>query len=220
MSDDPGIRRHIPNALTVARLVLAAVFFVVLARAHPSGVGGIDGALENDFELIVAALLFAVAAATDALDGYLARKWKVVSKFGRVMDPFADKILVLGAFVMLCGANFHAGWNDAGPSKPLTGVHPWMVVVVLGRELLVTSLRGLIEAQGRDFSATWSGKWKMVLQSVAVPLILLTVAFAPPYDDEPSRWFVDILVWVTVAVTVISGVPYVTRAMAPGGDVS
>jgi len=220
MSNDPGIRRHIPNALTISRLVLGVVFFAVMARTQPSGVDGnglgdrITTAFENDLGLLLAAAIFIIAAVTDAADGYLARKWQVVSRFGRVMDPFADKILVLGAFVMLAGTNFHAGLNDAGPSFPLTGVQPWMVVIILARELLVTSLRGMIEGDGKDFSATWSGKWKMILQSVAVPAILLTIAFWTPLPDSTARRFIDVLVWLTVAVTVVSGVPYVRRAIA------
>lgn len=222
MSDDPGIRRHIPNALTIARLVLAAVFFVVLGRTQPwpfakdlTFFDRFMPAFEIHPGLIVAALIFIVAAITDALDGFLARRWNVVSRFGRVMDPFADKVLVLGAFVMLAGPNLiWYGVPEDHPPLRFTGVETWMVVVILARELLVTSLRGLVESEGKDFSATWSGKWKMILQSIAVPTILLTIAFWTPWPGSGVRLFLDILIWATVAVTVLSGVPYVRKAIS------
>lgn len=191
-------RPHIPNLLTILRLVLAAVFFVMLAL--------FDG--RSVTLLIAAAALFILAALTDALDGYLARKWEVVTKFGRVVDPFADKVLVLGGFIFLAGPNF------AG----LSGVAPWMAVVILARELLVTTMRGAYESAGVDFSANAWGKWKMILQSVVIPAVLALIALNL-LSDPPPAWtgyLRDALVWLTVVVTVLSGVPYITRAMRAG----
>lgn len=215
-------RRHIPNALTVLRVVLTIVFIMLLAwPGHTPWPFARDiellWAVQFTFEhqpwLPAAALLFIVAAATDALDGYLARKWKVVSKFGRVMDPFADKLLVLGAFVMLAGPNFTYRF-DGGQHLLMSRVEPWMVVVILGRELLVTSLRGVLEAGGVDFSATLSGKLKMILQSIAVPLILLTLCVYTPWPGSTTKLLLDVVVWSTVLVSALSGVPYVLRAIA------
>jgi CDP-diacylglycerol--glycerol-3-phosphate 3-phosphatidyltransferase len=197
-------RQNIPNALTILRLVLAVVFFVMLALA-----GADARAL-----LIAASVVFAVAAITDALDGYLARRWNAISAFGRVMDPFADKILVLGGFVMLAGANFVAGPGavDAAAGVHLTGVASWMPVAILGRELLITSIRGVYEARGVDFSASASGKVKMVAQSVAVPAILLIAAFHEPIGTEIASRINTGIAWFVVAITALSAVPYLTRA--------
>ncbi|MCB9844175.1 MAG: CDP-diacylglycerol--glycerol-3-phosphate 3-phosphatidyltransferase [Phycisphaeraceae bacterium] len=206
MSDRPaatGFRRHVPNALTLARLVLAAAFIWVLSvYRYPA---------TNAWALHVGIDLFIIAAVTDALDGYLARRWNAVSVFGRVMDPFADKLLVLGAFVVMAGPQF---WS-AELGRQSTGVSPWMAVVILGRELLVTSIRGVMEGMGVDFSASWTGKAKMIVQSVAVPAILLLVILATSGALETGRAVAinAVIAYLVTAVTVVSAVPYLTRAM-------
>lgn len=232
----PSWQRNLPNALTVLRLVLAGVFFAVLS-AH-------DYVAERDARLAVAgeawdavmlaaAGLFAIAAVTDALDGWLARRWRCVSVFGRVMDPFADKILVLGAFVLLASRGFvedvqvvasATNTGDVGEAlrarSTVSFVEGWMVVVIFARELLVTSLRAVVESKGVSFAATTSGKLKMVLQSVCVPVVLVYLA-APTTaasDAAQERWHlagtgVQWLVWFSVAVTAWSAAPYVVRAM-------
>jgi len=188
-------RKHIPNLLTLLRVVLAAVFFIALAW--------FDG--RSVTLLTASAMLFIFAAATDAWDGYLARRWAVVSKFGRVVDPFADKLLVLGGFIFLAGPNL----------APLSGVEPWMAVVIVARELLVTTMRGAYESAGIDFSANVWGKGKMILQSIAIPAVLILIAIDLPAEQPLrwTRWARDGLVWLTVLVTVLSGVPYVTQAI-------
>lgn len=205
-------RKHIPNLLTMARLVLAAVFFVMLAVYRES-----DAAL-----LLASASVFIIAALTDALDGHLARKWRVVSKFGRVVDPFADKVLVLGGFILLAGANLAAE----------SGVAAWMAVVILGRELLITTLRGAFESEGIDFSANLWGKLKMILQAIVIPIVLLIIALTTgtaaeaasadpaPGWHTPLFWTRDVLVWLTVAVTVLSGIPYIATAVRASKPVS
>jgi CDP-diacylglycerol--glycerol-3-phosphate 3-phosphatidyltransferase len=204
----PGIKGKLPNVLTAARLVFATVFFAALALFETA-----DHALTR-WMLPLAMMLFIVAAFTDFLDGYLARKWSAVSVFGRVMDPFADKILVLGAFVMLAGPNFRLGVDGA----MLSGVAPWMVVVIIARELLITSLRGLCESRGINFSATQAGKLKMIAQSVSVPLILLLAWLATGRETADAG---DPLVianfWIaltTTLLTALSAVPYLTRGFA------
>lgn len=204
-------KKDIPNALTVLRLILSAVFFVVLLFFQYHA-----GAATNAWVLPVATALFIVAALTDALDGYLARKWQVISVFGRIVDPLADKVLVIGAFIMLAGANF------ADPAKiqsgawfaMVSGVYPWMVVVILVRELMVTTIRATLEGQGIDFSAKQLGKWKMILQSIVVPIVLIIVWIDPSREGLAwLGWVRDVLVWLTVAVTILSGLPYVTGAI-------
>lgn len=215
----PSRKVHIPNLLTLGRALLAIVVVVLLSsvsaralRAEPS-LGDRLGDLTHASTavLVTAAVLFIIAAVTDALDGHLARKWKVESKFGRVMDPFADKLLVLGAFIMLAGPGFTSVVEGIGRVQ-VSAVSGWMVVAMMARELLVTTIRGVYEGEGVDFSAGWSGKAKMVLQSVAVPLILLVVAFGNPGPDTDVRTFLILLMWITTGVTIVSALPYIGRA--------
>src|SRR5947208_13758844 len=134
--------RHVPNALTGGRLVLAVVFFVMLAWYQYEGRG-------DPWFLNTAFFIYCVALFTDFLDGYLARKWKVEGAFGRVVDPFVDKVLVLGSFIFFAGKNFiipETARPGIGPMmvvKTLTGVAPGIVVILLARELLVTTFRGM-----------------------------------------------------------------------------
>lgn len=208
-----GYRQWLPNALTGLRLVIALAFFVVLSYWNYPARDLISTKitpLRPLWPYLVAAALFGLAAVTDAIDGPLARRWKVVSKFGRVMDPFADKVLVVGAFIMLAGPMFGVDIENK-PHFQVSGVVPWMVVVILGRELLVTSLRAVAESSGQDFSASWSGKAKMVLQACVIPVILVTLGITEITPDTWGRWLIDISVWLTVVVTVVSGVPYIIR---------
>ena len=207
--------RHIPNALTGLRLVLAFVFFSMLAWYQYEGRG-------DPWFLNTAFFIYCVALFTDFLDGYLARKWKVEGAFGRVVDPFVDKVLVLGSFIFFAGKNFiipDTETHMAGTAmvvKTISGVVPAMVVLMLMRELLVTSLRGATESSGQNFGAAMSGKLKMVLQSVTILVILVYVNYFKQLGGYLSfaTWFRDILIWATVLVTVTSGLLYVQRAVA------
>src|SRR5947207_4475759 len=207
--------RHVPNALTGGRLVLAGVFFVMLAWYQYEGRG-------DPWFLNTAFFIYCVALFTDFLDGYLARKWKVEGVFGRVVDPFADKILVLGSFIFFAGKNFIIP-DTAFPLiqnqvKTITGVAPWMVVLLLARELLVTTLRGISESSGTNFGAVWAGKLKMGFQSGAILVILTYVAFLPWLNrhgyEPPARYFRDFGVWGTVVITLYSGLGYVKKAVS------
>ncbi len=203
-----GVRQNLPNAITVLRLVLAAAFFAALnAYRYPD---------QNVVWAQVAIGLFVLAAITDALDGYLARRWEVVSTFGRIMDPFCDKVLILGAFVYLAGPRFVVPeWVEAGDFFTMaTGVYPWMVVVILARELLVTGIRGVVEAEGVSFGSKLSGKLKMILQSIMIPVVLLLVVNFRTAESEWARWTCYVFVYATVIVTVWSGLPYVTGLRA------
>jgi len=196
---------HLPNALTMLRVVLTGALIALVAlRPAPFPVES----SEPDAGLLLACALFVIAAITDALDGFLARRWRVVSRFGRIMDPFADKVLVLGAFIMLAGPAF-----TTADGTLVSGVEPWMAVVILARELLVTSIRAILEGDGIDFSAGWAGKAKMILQAIVVPLILVLLAWGAPERGSARAWVINVSVWATVAATVLSGVPYVTRAI-------
>ena len=143
---------NLPNQLTMLRLVLAVVMFVFME-------------LEFYWTSLV---LFILAAISDWFDGYFARKYGMVTKLGRILDPFADKVIICGAFIFLTTIPtlIEVPW----------GLRPWMVAVIVCRELLVTSLRGIMEGAGSDFSAKWSGKWKMAVQCFAAIACLLYLA--------------------------------------------
>src|SRR5580692_826597 len=195
--------RHVPNALTASRLLLAAVFFAMLASYQNQG----TPVPHPDVVWLNSALfVYLIALVTDFLDGYLARRWKVEGVFGRVVDPFVDKVLVLGSFIFFAGKNF----------SDITGVVPWMVVVILARELLVTSLRGSMESIGEAFGAQLTGKLKMGFQSVTILIILVFVNYRNRLDAEALRGATmirDIAVWGTVVITVASGLMYVQKAV-------
>jgi CDP-diacylglycerol--glycerol-3-phosphate 3-phosphatidyltransferase len=192
--------RQVPNLITLARLALTLVFFILL---------NINDAANFQRQMWVAFIVFLCAACTDFIDGYLARKWKVESSFGRVVDPFVDKILICGAFIFYSSNDFIAPEvKGLGPNA--TGVYPWMAVVLIGREFLITSIRGLAESKGIDFRADWAGKVKMIVQSVAVGGVLVDLAV---YGRVPWIHITkDILIWTTIVVTILSTTTYVMRA--------
>jgi CDP-diacylglycerol--glycerol-3-phosphate 3-phosphatidyltransferase len=215
----PTWHRWFPNALTGSRLVIAILFFILLALGDYPVRELMVTPKHPLWRYLGAAALFGLAALTDALDGPLARRWHVVSKFGRVMDPFADKVLVVGAFVMLAGPAFY--FDDAGGAKhfQVSGVYPWMVVVILGRELLVTSIRAVAEEEGVDFSAEFAGKAKMILQACVIPFILVLLGITEVHRSTKGqlvwgRVLIDLAVWITVGVTAASALPYISRGLA------
>lgn len=176
-----------PNIITISRLVLSVVLFALISLWKGESCG------------IAAAILFAIAVFTDAVDGYLARKYNLITQLGRILDPFADKVIVLGTFIMLL------------ERAPASGVNGAMVVIVLGRELLVTGIRSFLEQHGKDFSANWIGKLKMILQSVALIASLLSISVV--FQTPGFLLTRDILLWSAVVITVYSGWLYIQRAM-------
>lgn len=178
---------NIPNLVTTIRLLLSFVLFSLIAS------GG---------WWITAAALFAFAASTDALDGYLARRYKQITVLGRILDPFVDKVIVCGSFVFLLEKQ---GEVDSG-------VNAWMVIIIIGREMFVSSLRGILEKEGKDFSASLAGKLKMTLQCFAVGASLLSLAENLTWPWLPTVR--DILLWLAVGVTIWSGLIYVIRGFS------
>jgi CDP-diacylglycerol---glycerol-3-phosphate 3-phosphatidyltransferase len=203
--------RHVPNLITILRLLLTVVFFVILNTNN-----------ETNFERQMwwGFVVFVVASLTDVVDGYLARKWKAESAFGRVVDPFVDKILICGAFVFFSSNHFidvamrskfpEYLVTPHSPVPSLTGVVPWMVVVLIAREFLITSIRGLAEAQGVAFRADWAGKIKMFTQSVAAGAVMVDLALMGQVAwVHVTR---NVAIWVTVVVTILSATTYILRA--------
>lgn len=193
---------NLPNTITLLRLLLTAGVFVCLelhAAKWPHGqhvryatvVPDWDGSLAW-----IAFVFFLIAAFTDFLDGYLARKWNLVTAFGRVADPFADKVLIAGTLVTLLQFTY--------ATLVLT---TWYVVVVIAREFLVTAIRGVVEASGKPFPADQLGKWKMVSQCWTVGALLTMVA-----GSETFVWAAQWGFWVSLVLTVVSGANYVWKA--------
>jgi len=178
------------NKVTSIRFLLCIVYYVVLTfctRERDQGM------------LVMAFVLNQIIAWSDLLDGYLARKYKEVTHFGRIADPLVDKILVCGSFIFFL--NF----------DPLHRIFtPWFATVVLGREFLVSGIRGAMEAAGIPFPATFWGKAKTAIQNVAVGSALGYAAWFPT-----ARWtelLTISLMWATLVATVMSGVTYVMSA--------
>jgi len=199
-----SLQRRIPNALTVGRLLLTAAFVAVLSLyRYPD---------QAPWALPAALALFVVAAVTDALDGHLARRWNAITVFGRVVDPAADKVLVLGALVFLASPSFlPAPGAGLELGRVVTGVEPWMVAVVLAREFMVTSARAVLESAGVSFAANAAGKIKMIAQSVLVPAAMLAVWLAPADAHAAggwARWTLDLAAWGMTLLTAFSGLPY------------
>lgn len=185
---------NLPNTITLLRLVLTVGVFVCLEVA--TTVSGLDLHRPDSTTVYTAFVFFLIAAFTDFLDGYLARKWNLVTAFGRVADPFADKVLIAGSLVTLL--QFPAA------TSILT---TWYVVVVIAREFLVTAIRGVVEASGKPFPADQLGKWKMVSQCWTVGALLTMVA-----GSETFVWAAQWGFWVSLALTVVSGANYVWKA--------
>jgi CDP-diacylglycerol--glycerol-3-phosphate 3-phosphatidyltransferase len=184
---------NVPNAISAIRLVLAIVVFALLPWQL--------------YQTTTAALVvFVIAAGTDWVDGYYARRFNQVTKVGRMLDPFVDKIIICGTYIMLAAEQL-----DADQWYGITG---WMAVVVMGREMLVTALRSSIEQAGGDFSAKWSGKWKMVFQCVAVGAAMVCLMYHQGQAKVPAWLFWTMLVsaWAAVLITVYSGVEYIVAA--------
>ncbi|HMQ21984.1 MAG TPA: CDP-diacylglycerol--glycerol-3-phosphate 3-phosphatidyltransferase [Planctomycetota bacterium] len=180
----------IANAITLGRLLLVVVGLTLLAL-HPGRMR-----MTLDMDWVMFACLF-VAAVTDFVAGWAARKFHEVSQVGRLLDPLVDKILVCGALVLFMDMPDLAPW-----------VPGWVVVVMLSREFIVQSIRGAAEAQGHDFGADRFGKWKMVTQCVYV---LGLASYQAGWD-----WPIEVVryaLWVALGFTVLSGFNYMRKAV-------
>jgi CDP-diacylglycerol--glycerol-3-phosphate 3-phosphatidyltransferase len=162
---------NVPNVLTLLRIIAVPVIVVALLDETPNG----DA---------LAAGVFALAAITDGLDGYIARRRRSITTFGKLVDPLADKLLIVAALVSLVS---------------LGRLAAWVAMVIIARELAVTGLRAVAVEQGVVISASWLGKLKTVLQVAAVFALIIW---------NPSPAWVDVLVYLAVAVTVASGADY------------
>ena len=190
---------NIPNAITTGRLLLAILFFGLLSLQFGLELRAEDPSDRALWLLDVALVIFIVAGLTDVLDGYLARRMNLVTTFGRVADPVVDKIMVCGSFVYFVSLSAR------------TFVEPWMVVLILGREFLVTAVRSLFESEGRAFGALFWGKAKMFVQCITIAIILVYLGH---YEGKGWATIVaQAAVYTTVVVTLASCLPYLKKVM-------
>jgi CDP-diacylglycerol--glycerol-3-phosphate 3-phosphatidyltransferase len=169
---------NLPNVLTVLRIMLVPVLVVALLGNTPSG----D---------VLAAVVFALASLTDFVDGYLARARDSITTFGKLMDPLADKLLIVGALLSLVSLHRLEGW---------------VAMVIIARELAVTMLRANATQSGVVIAASMFGKVKTCVQIAAILAVIAV---------HGSPLWVSLLVYLAVAITVLSGLDYFRRATRP-----
>lgn len=193
-----GIFAHWPNRITALRFLGATALFTLLALA---GDVPPEEVHEERATFRLAFWLFLATSLSDVLDGWLARRGNLVSAFGRIADPFVDKVLVMGLMVFLVVLPWSREFFPA-----------WIVVAILAREFLVTAIRGYVEKLGREFPADWFGKVKMLLQCFAIGIVMGLQAFAWPDALvrvlEPAA---HLCVWATLVTTLGSGLSYVAK---------
>ncbi|HAZ10958.1 MAG: CDP-diacylglycerol--glycerol-3-phosphate 3-phosphatidyltransferase [Omnitrophica bacterium GWA2_41_15] len=178
---------NIANKLTISRIILAGIFIWFLFIKGPSA-------------KFIAMAIFLAACATDYYDGYMARKTGDITAFGKLMDPIADKILILGAFLAFVEMEI---------------IPAWMVMVIIARELVITGIRILALSQKKVLSAEMGGKHKTVSQMVAVVSILIfliirDLGFSFRYMED-FKIAVYLLMLITVGMTLTSGISYMAR---------
>lgn len=182
---------NIPNILTLMRI--AAIPLLAYFLLSPSRDAG-----------FWAAALFSAASVTDWLDGYLARRMGIVTVFGKFLDPIADKLLVMAALIMIL---------------PFGRVPAWMVLVILGREIIITGLRGIASTEGIVIQASDLGKYKTIFQIVAIIGLLLHYDYQPYFSIDHPLLTVNMhnvgmfYLWIATVLTAWSGVDYLARFM-------
>jgi len=170
---------NLPNKLTILRIILVPVFVFVLLVKIPYGE-------------YFAALIFIIAALTDSLDGYLARRWRQITKLGIILDPLADKLLITAALISLVELRQMPGW---------------IAIVIIGREFAVSGLRAVKAEEGIVIPASKWGKLKTITQIIAVILLLLQKLYLPFTGIKIGMW----AMYIAVVITIISGVEYFYR---------
>lgn len=169
---------NIPNLLSLSRILSVPVFIILMLEPSP-------------VRALIAGIVFSLASATDWLDGYLARKWGQVTKVGKLLDPIADKILIMAALVTLVEIQ-----SDV--------VHSWMAIVIIGREFAVTGLRAIAAGDGIVIPAETVGKYKVGAQITTV-LSLLLYQYSYKEWMKQLGWFA---LWVAIILAVYSAVQY------------
>jgi CDP-diacylglycerol--glycerol-3-phosphate 3-phosphatidyltransferase len=193
-----GVFRYWPNRITAMRFFGATALFAIFAVWGERDLATLADE-RGVFQL--AFWLFIVTALSDILDGWLARRGNQITTFGRIADPFVDKVLIVGSMIFLAKMPWSQDYFPA-----------WIVVVIVAREFLVTSIRGWAESQGHKFPADSFGKVKMFLQCFAVGIVIGLVAFELPKGMK-HFWSVvaEWCVYATLVASVGSGLSYVIQ---------
>ncbi len=169
---------NVPNLLSMSRILSVPVFIILMLEPNP-------------VRALIAGVVFSLASATDWLDGYLARKWGQVTKMGKLLDPIADKILIMSALVVLVEIR-----SDV--------VHSWMAIIIIGRELAVTGLRSIAASEGIVIPAENVGKYKVGAQIAAVLFLLLDYYLSRSWMADLGR----IALWIAMILAIYSGILY------------
>ena len=187
------MKMNLPNKLTMLRVIMVPFFvaFLLLTPDYPS------------FKW-VAFGLFVVASLTDMLDGYIARKYHLITNFGKFMDPLADKLLVSAALVCLTALGF---------------IPAWMTIVIISREFIISGFRLIAAERGIVIAAGWLGKWKTAVTMIMLAIMLLVVNTAGfPFDPTETMGVygkvvlvADVLLWISVILTIVSLVDYLVK---------
>ncbi|MBQ1396372.1 MAG: CDP-diacylglycerol--glycerol-3-phosphate 3-phosphatidyltransferase [Eubacterium sp.] len=171
---------NLPNKLTLARIIAVPFFIIAYMTGHS----------------LIAFVLFILASLTDMLDGKIARKYDLITNFGKIMDPLADKILVYSAFCLMVEDGTIPGW---------------MLIVILAREFLVAGIRTVAASEGIVIAAAMSGKIKTVLQMIAVPMLLLVPVLPAGQFHDVLAIAARIFLWASLAMTIWSGAEYAIK---------
>ena len=187
---------NLPNQLTMGRLFLTALFVAVMSIP--------DQLLKSfhllDYRITIAILFFLIASLTDFLDGYIARKLKLVTDFGKLIDPLVDKILTSAVFIILTQENM---------------IPAWITITIISREFLVTGLRLLASNQGKVLSADSLGKWKTTSQIIVASFFLIVMGSNEPtlncleFIDQPMIG--NLLIIICTTITIVSGWSYLSK---------
>lgn len=169
---------NLANRITLARIALIPLFMLCFLDQQEPG-------------LMAAVIIFALAACTDKLDGYFARKYNQITRLGKLLDPLADKLLISVAIIMMVQVNM---------------ISSWVAVIIIAREIVITALRMVAAEQGIALAADRYGKIKMVLQVAAILTVLLHHVIFNTFTDIRIDM---ILIWVATGVTLLSGLNYI-----------
>ncbi|URN93786.1 MAG: CDP-diacylglycerol--glycerol-3-phosphate 3-phosphatidyltransferase [Candidatus Pristimantibacillus lignocellulolyticus] len=183
---------NLANKITVIRILLIP-FLIILLQPYPHWLESkvYFFAHLNEFGIYYASLLFVLTAATDKLDGYIARKYNMVTNLGKLLDPLADKLLISVALIMLV---------------VLQMIPSWVALIIIGREILITAIRSVASSKGIALAADNYGKLKMVLQVIAITAILLNNY---PFSFITNLPIDKILMLIAVILTIYSGYNYI-----------
>ncbi|MBN2260918.1 MAG: CDP-diacylglycerol--glycerol-3-phosphate 3-phosphatidyltransferase [Clostridiales bacterium] len=170
---------NIPNILTTLRILLVPFFLIFLL-------------IDSIQNFMIALIIFSLASFTDFLDGYIARKYHLITKLGKLMDPLADKILTASAFIALTYLNL---------------INPWIVIAIISREFIVSIFRAVAASEGKIIAASNYGKFKTIFQMLTIIILLIS-----PYLAFIENMKLNIILpWITLALTIISAGDYIIK---------